>query len=187
MLGYCSARNKSADQIVFQFRLPQPSSLQANLSIHFGIGDLKRFVMNFQTKKIYTGYELRTDGIIRAGHFQDSDFTRAYHPVPVQWQGTNADLRFWNYVKSTPLNRSAMNLIVHPNFTIRGRAIVVTRTETWFRFCLPGSESDARTKLAHIQHGFCDLVIYKPAGRHQTHTSICARSEDDAFAIKMVL
>jgi len=144
-------------------------------------------MMRFDRKIIYTGYELQTNDIIRPGFFQDSDFTRAYHPVPIQWQGAQADLRFWNYVKSTSLNREAMKLIAHPNFIIRGRAIVVTRVEKWHRFCLPGSETDARMKLASIQHTFSDSVIYKPAGRHQTHTSICVRNEDDAFAIRMAL
>lgn len=148
---------------------------------------LKTDTMHFNMKKIYSGYELQVDGVIKAGYFQDSDFTRAYHPIPIQWQGSKADLRFWNYIRLTPLNREAMKLITHPDFTIRGRAIVVTCTENWYRFSLPGSEHYAKTKLAHIHHTFSDLVIYKPAGRHQTHTSICARNVDDAFAIRMVI
>lgn len=143
--------------------------------------------MRSNKKTIYFGYELQPNGTIRPDFFQDSDFTRAYHPVPIQWQGARADLRFWNYVKSMPLNLEAMKLIAHPNFTIRGIAIVVTSVERWHRFCVLGSESDARKMLAHIQHTFSDRIVYKSAGRHQTHTNICVRNEDDALVIRMAL
>ena len=143
--------------------------------------------MRFDRKIIYTGYELQANDIIRPEFFQESDFTRAYDPITIQWQGARAHLRFWTYRKSTPLNREAMKLITYPGFIIRGNAVVVTRVEKWHRFCLPGSETEARMKLASIQHTFSDSVIYKPAGRHRTHTSICVRNEDDAFAVRMAL
>lgn len=147
----------------------------------------QRYIMRSNKKNIYCGYELQTTGIIRPDFFQDSDFTRAYYPISVQWHGVEAYLRYWNYRRVTPLNPEATKLIRHPGFIVRGQAIVVTSVESWHKFCLPGSKDEARAKLASIQHTFSDHVIYKSAGRHQTHTSICVRNEDDAFAIRMAL
>ena len=105
---------------------------------------------------------------------------------PVTWDGAPATLHFWNYVsRKTPINRSASALILHPEFVVRGPAIVTTGSSLWHHARVVGSVDQTRAALDHL--GYKDAVIFRPSGRWQTNTNIYVKDRDDLFAIKIVL
>ncbi len=144
--------------------------------------------MKSSIKKLKFGFEIQSNGVVKPAHFQERDFTRAYLPVPVKWEGAPAQLVFWNYTsRKTPINSTASRLITHPGFDIRGRAVVITGSESLHCLKFDGPEWEAKMRSAHLAEGFKDMVLYRPGGRHQTYTNIFSRDQDDAFQIKMAL
>jgi hypothetical protein len=66
---------------------------------------------------------------------------------------------------------------------------VITEVERWHQFRVLGDERHARSRVEHIEHRFVEPehVICTPSGRHNTHTHIYARNDNDAFAVRMVI
>ncbi|MFC4172993.1 hypothetical protein ACFOYU_13130 [Microvirga sp. GCM10011540] len=139
-------------------------------------------------KRIFYGYELCENGIVRHNYFQEQQLRRAFSPPPVIWDGEPASLYFWNYYRtSTPVNQIASNLITHTGFIIRGPAFVITGSERWHHFRAVGTAQQVQAKLANVLHGLSGKIIFRPSGRWETHQNIYVEKDDDAVAVRMAL
>jgi hypothetical protein len=92
-------------------------------------------------------------------------------------------------LKRTPYNQNASNLVNYSGFVIRGPALVITESERWHQFRVAGDEQHARSLVEHVAHTFSepDHIVFKPSGRHGTHTHIYVRNDNDAFTMKMAV
>ncbi len=137
---------------------------------------------------VYEGFSIEPNGIVRSSFFQKQELRNAFTPPTVIWNGKKAELYFWNWVgPRSSFNRIASDLIRHPGFVIRGKALVITGFAKWHLFRLEGGEDHARSLLAGL--GFSDpaRVVLKPSGRHGTHCHVYVGDDDDAFAVRMRL
>ena len=108
------------------------------------------------------------------------------HSPSIIWQGQQGTLHFWNYYsKKTPINRSAAGLIQHPNFPIRGPAIVTTGTSNWNHVRVGGAIDETKERIGDL--GFAGEILLKPSGRWKTHTNIYVTDQKDLLLLKLAL
>jgi hypothetical protein len=134
--------------------------------------------MTVKFRNIMCGFKIDTDGTETGGFFQDNEFVRAYD-VPVVWNDSAATLYFWNWrLKKTPANRAAEGLIQHPNFRIRGSAVVVTHVEKWHLIRVKGQVTAASLGVAG---GLSGNVLFMPGGNKGCDTNIYVKDWSDYF------
>ena len=64
---------------------------------------------------------------------------------------------------------------------------MIISSEQWHQFRVLGNEEHARSFLEHVGLSDPQHVIFMPSGRHNTHTSIFVRNDNDAVAVRMAV